>query len=249
MNRRVLARPELLMGAGPIGHGSTRPATRPGRGRDRGWTGGDAPHDLLLLPQGYEPGYRYPLLVWLTDRSVAGPRRFDLGRVMTKVSLRNFVAVQPLSGQAADAERGVWRAIDRAVREASIHPERIYLVGDRSAGTEAFRIGCRHPRAFAGVVSLGGGFPLGESTFAGLSDVRSLPMLLCCSRTPARESGLDDVSIDRTLRLFHAAGAALAMRIYPGRRTLSRSILGDVNRWIMDDICGTSTLPLPSIHR
>lgn len=231
MNRRVLARPDV-----------------PRRDRGRGWTGGDAPHDLLLLPQGYESGYRYPLIVWLTDPLVTR-RRFDLGRVMTRVSLRNYVAVQPLSGQAADVERGVWRAIDRAVREASIHPERIYLVGERSAGTEAFRIGCRHPRAFAGVVSLGGGFPLGEAAFAGLDDVRSLPMLLCCNRTPSRAGGLDECSIDRTLRLFHAAGASLAMRIYAGKRTLSRAILGDVNRWIMDDICGTSTLPIPSINR
>ena len=232
MNRRVLVRPETRR-----------------RDRGRGWTGGDSPHDLLLLPQGYEAGYRYPLLVWLTDRVAEGRRRFDLGRAMTRVSLRNFVAVQPLSGQAGDVERGVWRAIDRAVREASVHPERIYLVGERAAGTEAFRIGCRHPRSFAGVVSLGGGFPLGESVFAGLADVRSLPMLLCCSRTPDRTSGLDDASIDRTLRLLHAAGASLAMRIYPGRRTLPRSILGDVNRWIMDDVCGTSTLPVPSQHR
>ncbi len=231
MNRRVLARPDV-----------------PSRERDRGWTGGDAPHDLLLLPQGYEAGYRYPLIVWLADPRATG-RRFDLGRVMTRVSLRNYVAVQPLSGQAADVERGVWRAIDRAVREVTIHPERIYLVGERSAGTEAFRIGCRQPRAFAGVVSLGGGFPLGEAAFAGLGDVRSLPMLLCCSRTPSRGSGLDEASIDRTLRLFHAAGASLAMRIYAGKRPLSRSILGDVNRWIMDDICGTSTLPIPSINR
>ena len=55
----------------------------------------------------------------------------------------------------------VWRAIDRATREANIHPARIFLVGDRSGGTEAFRIGCRHPHAFGGVVSLGGAFPLG----------------------------------------------------------------------------------------
>jgi pimeloyl-ACP methyl ester carboxylesterase len=232
MNRRVLARPDM-----------------PRRDRGRGWTGGDAPHDLLLLPQGYESGYRYPLIVWLTDQGARGKRRFDLGRVMSRVSLRNFVAVQPLSGQATDVERGVWRAIDRAVREASIHPERIYLVGESSAGTEAFRIGCRHPRAFAGVASLGGGFPLGEAAFAGLGDVRSLPMLLCCSRTPPLGSGLDDASIDRTLRLFHAAGASLAMRIYAGKRPLSRAILGDVNRWIMDDICGTSTLPIPSMNR
>jgi hypothetical protein len=32
----------------------------------------------------------------------------------------------------------------------------------------------------------------------------------------------------------------LAMRIYPGRNDLSKTILADVNRWLMDEICGTS---------
>jgi hypothetical protein len=36
------------------------------------WTG-DA---RVFVPQGYEPGYDYPLVVWLPDPA----RRFDLGR-------------------------------------------------------------------------------------------------------------------------------------------------------------------------
>jgi len=31
----------------------------------------------------------------------------------------------------------------------------------------------------------------------------------------------------------------LAMRIYPSRNDLSRAVLGDVNRWLMDEVCGT----------
>jgi hypothetical protein len=54
---------------------------------------------------------------------------------------------------------------------------------------------------------------------------------------------------DRTLRLFHAAGAALAMRIYAGRHQLSQSILGDVNRWLMDEICGASVPMRPAPAR
>jgi hypothetical protein len=32
------------------------------------------------------------------------------------------------------------------------------------------------------------------------------------------------------------------MRIYPGSNDLSKAILCDVNRWLMDEVCGTSTL-------
>jgi phospholipase/carboxylesterase len=181
----------------------------------------------LFIPQGYEPGYDYPLLVWLPD-----PRAdFDFARAVSRVSLRNFVAVQP----AGVGEAAVWRAIDAVRSRMNIHADRIFLLGRGAAGSEAFRIGCRDPRRFAGVVSLAGRFPLDESLFARLDAVRRLPMLLCCRASAAPA---DACQIDRTLRLFHAAGGALAVRIYPQGRGLSRAMLGDVNRWIMNEICG-----------
>lgn len=202
-------------------------------------------HDRMFSPLGFEPGYDYPLLVWLPDPTA--PKPFDLGRVMTRVSLRNFVAVEPVAdGDAAEPgarEAAVWRAIDRVCDRVAIHPERIFLVGQGAGGSEAFRIACRHPQAFGGVVSLGGRFPLDEGLFARISEVRRLPMLLCCH---ADGSAADATHTDRTLRLFHAAGAALAMRIYPGQHHLSKSILGDVNRWLMDEICGTSVPMRPA---
>lgn len=192
----------------------------------------------LFVPTGYEPGYAYPLLVWLPD---ARRPRFDLGRTMSRVSLRNHVAVVPARDPHPEADREalVWQAIDHARDRVSIHPRRIFLVGHGGGGTEAFRIACRHAGTFAGVVSIGGPFPLGEGLFGRLGDIRRLPMLLCCHR----QAPLDVIGpTDPTLRLFHAAGAMLAMRIYPGRNHLSRTILADVNRWLMDEICGTSTV-------
>jgi phospholipase/carboxylesterase len=188
----------------------------------------------VFVPQGYEPAYAYPLVVWLP-----GGAAFDLGRVMARTSLRNFVAVQAAAdataGNAGCPEPSVWRAIDAARERFSIHPDRIYLVGQGSGGTAALRIACRHPDAFGGAVSLGGGFPLDEGAFARVREVRRLPMLLCCRRDA---DAATMPAVDRTLRLFHAAGAMLALRIYPGTSDLSRAILADVNRWIMEEICG-----------
>ncbi len=201
------------------------PARVPARPAIADWTNGLP----VFVPQAYEPGYDYPLLVWLTDPA---DRDFDLAGVMARMSLRNFVAVQAAGGDTA-----VWRAVDTVSARLSIHPRRIWLVGHGSGGTQAFRIGCRHPEAFAGVVSLGGPFPLDESAFARVEAVRRLPMLYCCRGSAAVSAA---AHTDRTLRLFHAAGAMLAMRIYPGSGELSRAALGDVNRWLMDEICGTS---------
>jgi phospholipase/carboxylesterase len=188
------------------------------------WTAGIP----VFVPQGYEAGYDYPLVVWLADPTAGG---FDLARTMARLSLRNFVAVQATGGSTA-----VWRAIDRVQERLSIHPRRIWLVGHAAGGTEAFRIACRTPEAFAGVVSLGGPFPLDEAAFARVDAVRRMPMLYCCTSSAAAAAA---DHTDRTLRLFHAAGAMLAIRIYKGAGDRSQAVLGDVNRWLMDEICGT----------
>ena len=209
------------------GRRSPRAKERPSRDHVLAdWTGGMP----VFVPQGYEPGYDYPLLVWVSDPLGTG---VDLGRVMPRLSLRNFVAVRATGGATA-----VWQAVDRVASRLSIHPRRIWLVGHAAAGTEAFRIGCQHPESFAGVVSLGGGFPLDESLFARVGAVRRLAMLHCCT---ASEATANAVHTDRTLRLFHAAGATLAMRIYPDIAPLSRVMLADVNRWLMEETCGASS--------
>ncbi len=185
----------------------------------------------VFVPQGYEPGYDYPLLVWLTDPAAM----FDLGRAMTRLSLRNFVAVQPGRG-----ETSCWRAIDRVVDRLSIHHRRMWLVGHRSGGTDAFRMACRHPEAFAGAVSLGGRFPLGEPVLGKLDMIRQMPLLLC---SKASDVAAEPAALDRTLRLFHACGGTLAVRIYQKGNELSRTTLGDVNRWLMDELgAATSSL-------
>jgi hypothetical protein len=64
-------------------------------------------------------------------------------------------------------------------------------------------------------------------------------MLYCCT---AAEATGEANQTDRMLRLFHAAGATLAMRIYPRRRDLAATALADVNRWLMDEICGPASV-------
>ena len=141
-------------------------------------------------------------------------RRFDLGRAMTRLSLRNFVAV------ARDRRRDGRLAGDRPRDRAAEHSSAADLArGPAPAAREAFRIACRHPEAFAGVVSLGGPFPLDEA--AVRTDRRRAPAARCSTAAPAGRGRGDAAHTDRTLRLFHAAGAMLAMRIYPARRSFA----------------------------
>jgi pimeloyl-ACP methyl ester carboxylesterase len=184
----------------------------------------------LFRPQGYEAGYRYPLLVWIPDAT----RPFDLGTTMGRLSLRNYVAVE-MPAAPADADQAMWDAVDRASASANIHSQRIFLCGAGQGGTMALRLACRYAAEVAGAVSLGGPFPLDEGSLSRLADVRRLPMLLCTDREGCEREA---TSIDRTLRVFHAAGATLAMRVYPTTSRLTRSVLEDVNRWLMDCVVG-----------
>ena len=79
--------------------------------------------DRVFLPLGYEPGYDYPLLVWLPQ---SNDTAFDLGRTMMRMSLRNYLAVVP--DVPSDSE-SCFQAIDAMVDRYSVHPRRVYLVG------------------------------------------------------------------------------------------------------------------------
>ena len=235
MKQGLTACEERSVVAGRIG-----PETLRSRGARTHSTGlppvaGAGTEDQVFLPLGYESGYDYPLLVWLPD---SRDGRFDLGRVMSRLSLRNYLAVR----SAGITSETCWTAIERMTDRYSVHPRRIYLVGAGDGGTAAFRIACREPSAFAGVVSVAGRFPLDEGLLGRLVGVRSLPMLLCCADEPSGVTAPTEADVDRTLRVFHAAGGQLGLRIYPaaadGRRCLSRSraVLRDLDRWVMDDV-------------
>jgi pimeloyl-ACP methyl ester carboxylesterase len=159
---------------------------------------------------------------------------------MARLSLRNYLAVQ---ADLAGGAEGCFQAVEQMVDRYSVHSRRIYLIGTGDGGTAAFRIACRQATAFAGVISVGGRFPLGEGLFGRLSDIRELPMLLCCTTGSLADSAPMQHDIDRTLRLFHAAGGLFGLRVYPElagarwRPAASRAVLHDVDRWIMDEVC------------
>jgi len=52
----------------------------------------ETPH-TLFSPMHYEPGYAYPLIIWLHGKSSAAERQ--LMKIMPIVSMRNYVAVAP----------------------------------------------------------------------------------------------------------------------------------------------------------
>ena len=205
---------------------------------------------LTFGPMHYEPGYAYPLIVWLHG---PGDDERQLMRMMPIVSMRNYVAVAPQGvpikkntetagygwpltsdGDDAAAER-VFAAIEATRLKYNFSRKRIFLAGFDQGGTMAFRLAAAHPDHFAGVISLGGHFPKGPTPLAGLARLRGLPVLIASGRASTIYT-TDQVCDD--LRLLHTAGLSITLREYPCAQEIAPQMLQDVDRWIIEQVAG-----------
>lgn len=200
----------------------------------------------FFTPMHYEPGYAYPLLVWLHG---AGDDESQLTRIMPTISLRNYVAVAPRGnaphgeGRLArfswsqarwdvqQAEQRILDSVSEAQDRLNINARRIFIAGFDSGGTMALRLGLTHPDLFAGALSFDGGLPMDGAPLARLEECRELPILMATGqesqRYPAKR-------VCKDLRLLHTAGMNLSVRQYPGGDDLRMEMLRDVDRWIME---------------
>jgi phospholipase/carboxylesterase len=201
-----------------------------------------------FAPMHYEPGYAYPLVIWL--HGALGDER-QLRQVMPKISMRNFVAVAPRGTCSVRSERQSysWRQGRDAVEQAesrilesievakgrfNVNPNRIFLAGIGCGGTMALRTAWNHPGQFAGVATFGGPMPAHDRPMRNVNALRKLPCFVATGRTSEQ---YPEVDVCRDLRLLHAAGCTVALRQYPCGDDLTTVMLADLNRWIMDIIC------------
>jgi phospholipase/carboxylesterase len=209
----------------------------------------DFPYSLFV-PQHYEPGYAYPLVVWLHG---GGGDERQLQRIMLLMSMRNYVAIAPRGpimpnadnsqrecfgwlqsdDQIQLAEQRVFDAIEIASDKYNIAPKRIFLLGFSSGGTMAMRLAMSQPTRFAGVASICGAFPTGGKPFGNLIAARRLGIFLATGRA-SKEYPAERVCDD--LRLLHTAGLSITLRQYPCGHELMPQMLTDVDRWIIDEI-------------
>jgi phospholipase/carboxylesterase len=203
----------------------------------------------LFAPLHYEPGYAYPLIVWLHG---GGGDERQLLRIMPLMSMQNYVAIAPRglhAGRPGGGRSGYgWQQSDDHIQQAQqrvldsieiacdklhVAPQRVFLAGFDCGGTMALRVAMRHPQRFAGVVSLCGPLPTGGTLLSNLTGVRRLPVLMAVGRY-SLEYPQNQVCAD--LRLLHSAGMSVTLRQYPSGHELSPQMLADVNRWIIEQI-------------
>lgn len=207
------------------------------------------PH-ATFAPIHYEPGYPYPLLIWL--HGAQGDER-QICDVMPEISLRNFVAIAPRGTclargdrhsfawrQSADAideaEARVLDCVDIACRRFNVHTDRVFLAGAGCGGTMALRTAWNHPGRFAGVASIGGPLPAHGRPLRNINSLRRLPCFIASGRTSLE---YPEAEVCRDLRMLHSAGCTVALRQYPCGDDLTNVMLADLNRWVMDIVCPT----------
>jgi phospholipase/carboxylesterase len=218
-----------------------------------------APSNAFFVPLHYEPNYAYPLVVWLH-----GPHDNEnqLKKVMPLVSMRNYVGVGPRATAASEldegshirfrwiqgdthvhvAEQRVLDAIDEATRRWNIAPNRTFIAGLHCGGTMALRLALRNPERFAGALSFCGPFPTQSAPLARLRQVRKLPLFLTIT---ANSELYPEQEVCQHVRLFHTAKLKVNIHHYPGDDALTTLMLEDMDRWIMDQLIGSSNEPAP----
>jgi phospholipase/carboxylesterase len=202
----------------------------------------------LFTPLHYEPGYAYPLIVWLHSN---GDDQTQVQRIMPSISLRNFIAVAPQAsvGDSAagyfwqqtaagieEAQAAVVQAIDHAQLKLNVAPHRIFLAGYGAGGTMALRVALELSQSLAGVVSINGPLPSGLTPLRDWMSCRQLPIFWahCRKSRDFSESLLCD-----QLKLLHVGGFSVTLRQYPAADELPAQSLHDLNGWIMESFAST----------
>jgi phospholipase/carboxylesterase len=205
----------------------------------------------VFCPLHYEPGYAYPLIVWLHD---AGENEQILRYVLPRISLRNYVAVAP-RGTAAEpsasdnsAEACTWlqdadhveqadeRALEaiRFVRgNLNVSAARIFVAGQGAGGTMALRLAFENPQRFAGAISVNGLLPRQGLPLRRVNDLRRLPVLLSLGTAGSR----DPQRLAEDERLLHAAGIPYSLIRNSGDDSAVPQMLAGLDRWIMMQVC------------
>lgn len=215
--------------------------------------GGGSGH-ASFVPLHYEPNYAYPLLVWLHGM---GQSEQQVRTVVPGISVRNYVAVaprcrwagprgegtprprtelaNPSPEEVTELEHEVLACIQGTRERFHISPQRIFVLGSDYGGTMALRIAMMHPERFAGAVSIGGGFPRGNTPLARIRQARRVQVLIEHRR---RDSSYREAAVCDDLRLLHSAGMSVTLRQYPCGDTISSQMLADVDPWIMQQVTG-----------
>ncbi len=202
------------------------------------------PGQALHLPENYEPGYAYPLIVWLHG---AGSAEGELAHVLPQISNQNYIGLSlqgnlpVMNGKAEftwslepelllQTEQEILESVLQLRRTLRIHPDRIYLAGRGVGGTMALAVALNHPRRFAGVISLGGRCPELGQALANFRQLRNLRVLMSSVQ---QQGDAEQADLRAGLEALTDAGVSTTHLRYAGPVEDHVDALRDIDRFIM----------------
>ena len=203
----------------------------------------------VYVPEHYEAGYAYPLIVWFHGD---GASEAELSKLMPSISDRNYFGIalrgDLVSGsgfgwsatgvQSAELLQEVRAIVTSMRREYHIHSERIYLAGFGSGASTAVQLMLNKPEWFGGVISISGEMPKADAPLARIDELKNKRILLATSLGSTKTRVGDVVA---TGRLLYSAGMHVGTRVYQGvENAPTTKMLRDLDSWLMDDICNVT---------
>jgi phospholipase/carboxylesterase len=208
-----------------------------------------------LIPENYEPRYPYPLVLWLpsdecdTDEALGhignmSPQNY-IGLAVEDCILKTSQskpssldsAVDQLR-QLIDIENRIVAAV-RSFREfINVHTERIFIAGVGEGATTAMLVAMHQPDWFGGCISFCGEFPAAASLIPGRPELDGKRFWL--NSPGGRSSFTSSGKTRHAARMLIAAGADVATRVDDSHLPVSRSMLRDLDEWLIRGILSAS---------
>lgn len=207
-----------------------------------------------LVPENYEPRYPYPLVLWLPSSECDTDEA--LGHI-GHMSPQNYVglsvegcvpgpgthdscldsAVEQLR-QLVDIENRIVAAV-RSFREIiNVHTERIFIAGVGAGASTAMLVALHQPEWFGGCISFSGEYPAAAALIPHRPELDGKRFWL---NSPDCRAGLTAAGkTQHAARMLIAAGADVATRLDDSHRSISRSILRDLDEWLIRGILAAS---------
>ena len=216
-------------------------------------SGDPAVHCALKMPELYEPGYAYPLIVWLHDE---GADESELLRALPWVSDRNYAGLAvrgPLPVLNGLPHRRRWSVADRyltmledelsvaleqALEHVNIHRERIVVAGMGQGATLSLRLMLRRPEWFAAAVCVGGEWAA-TNRFEAWGRYAHKPLWL------GQIEGWTDASSQSAIgraRLLRAVGFDVTTHVVDFDDADPANLGHAIDRWLMQTLCPDSVV-------
>ncbi len=200
------------------------------------------------IPSNYEPGYAYPLIVWLTGPECSQHKSLSY---VSQMSPQNYVGLalndcllptsEPSSGASfvshlASIENRIVSAVRTFRETVNVHADRVFLAGVGAGATAAMMVALHQAEWFAGGISFGGEFPSAARLLAHRREVAGRRFWLTGANT--RMNWPETGSAATTARELVALGADVTTHLDDSSQPVSRNMLRTLNEWVLTGILG-----------